>query len=51
MKFVVYAKEELSNRTCEIQEMGVTTLFPYLSEWLSDFILKHSDEVKTYNQR
>ena len=48
---VIYDKEELRNRTYEIPEMGATELLPYLSEWLADFIIKHSNEIKTYNQK
>lgn len=45
MLVVTYTKEELRNKTYEIPEVRIDEVLPYLSDWISDFIMQHSDDT------
>ena len=40
-----HTKNELKDGAYEVPELKIDALLPYLSDWLSDFIMNNSDDT------
>ena len=46
MTVSTHTKNELKDGAYEVPELKIDALLPYLSDWLSDFIMNNSDDTQ-----